>query len=419
MNTPKITIIGAGISGLIAAKVLEKQGFSPTILEATNAVGGRVQTNVIQGYQIDHGFQVLLKGYPYAKKYLDYVKLELQPFLPGATIYKNGHKSTIGDPSRAASLALPTLFANVGSISDKRKVLKLNKELKNKTLQQIFISKEITTLQFLKDFGFSDKMIQQFFKPFFSGIFLEPNLETSCRMFQFVYKMFGEGLATLPKAGIGAITKQLKESLTKTSFNFNTSVASVKDRIITFENGLEIESDYTIVAAPTGEFKGEIAHAFDWKSCDTLYFEVKGKSSKKPLIGLIPGDDVLINNIFFHDSIAMEQKGAHSLLSVTIVKDHGWNEEELISKVGAELLRHCNITVGTMIHRHRIQKALPKIRTVINELSLKDIMVNPTTYLAGDYLLNSSLNAAMYSGEFAAKAVIAAIHKTNSKTNSI
>ena len=72
-------------------------------------------------------------------------------------------------------------------------------------------------------------MIQTFFKPFFSGIFLEPNLDTSSRMFEFVYKMFGEGLAVLPKAGIQAISNQLKDNLKKTKILLNTKVRNGKE----------------------------------------------------------------------------------------------------------------------------------------------------------------------------------------------
>ena len=67
-----IYIIGAGISGLIAALELEKNGCHPTIIEASDSVGGRVKTDVIEGYQLDHGFQVLLTSYPAAQKYLNY-----------------------------------------------------------------------------------------------------------------------------------------------------------------------------------------------------------------------------------------------------------------------------------------------------------------------------------------------------------
>ena len=97
-NEIKIHIIGGGVSGLIAARVLEDHGYSPSVIEATDRVGGRLKTDVIDGYQLDHGFQVLLTAYPAAQKYLDYEALDLQRFLPGASIFKNGAQKIIGDP---------------------------------------------------------------------------------------------------------------------------------------------------------------------------------------------------------------------------------------------------------------------------------------------------------------------------------
>ena len=79
----KIHIIGAGISGLIAAQILENHGYHPTIIEASSAVGGRVKSDVLKGYTLDRGFQVLLTSYPAAKKYLNYDALELQELLRG------------------------------------------------------------------------------------------------------------------------------------------------------------------------------------------------------------------------------------------------------------------------------------------------------------------------------------------------
>ena len=78
MEEAKIYIIGAGISGLVAAIELEKNGFSPIILEGSESLGGRVKTDEIDGYRLDRGFQVLLTAYPEAKHYLDYQALNLK-----------------------------------------------------------------------------------------------------------------------------------------------------------------------------------------------------------------------------------------------------------------------------------------------------------------------------------------------------
>lgn len=406
----KIHIIGAGISGLIAAQVLENFGYAPVLIEATDRVGGRVKTDIVANYQLDHGFQVLLTAYPAAKKYLDFEALELQYFLPGAAIFIKGSQKTIGDPLRDASLILPTLFSGIGSIVDKFKILKLNLELKKTTVDDIFAKAEKSTYQYLVDFGFSEEMITKFFKPFFTGIFLEDKLETSSCMFEFVYKMFGEGAAALPKAGIEAIPQQLKANLKQSTFMFNTKVNRVKENCIILEDGTEIESQYTIIAT---EASGMISNLnnqqMEWKSCDTLYYETNARTIDKPLIGLITDKDALINNIFFYKSLETKLAGAKELLSVTVVKKHKLNEKDLQAKIEQELKELCGVKTIRFIKQYTIAKALPKMDNLQYEMSPSETKLSHRIFLAGDTQLNGSLNAAMIAGERAALGVLEVI----------
>jgi protoporphyrinogen oxidase len=403
----KIHVIGAGVSGLIAAKVLEDHGYYPIILEATDRVGGRVKTDLIEDYQLDHGFQVLLTAYPAAQKYLNLDALELQKFLPGATIFNSGKKQTIGDPLRNLSLLFPTLFSSIGTFSDKLKILKLNRLLKKNTLDEIFSKTEKTTYQYLVDFGFSSEMISQFFTPFFSGIFLESQLETSSRMFEFVYKMFGEGFAALPKAGIEAIPMQLKANLKETNFRFDTKVTAVKDGKIFLDDTTELESHFTVIATAPSKLVANLKNQdTQWKSCDTLYFETDKNLIEKPLIGLVADKDALINNIFYHTSIASKSSGAKELVSVTIVKNHDLSEDALRIRIQKELQDYCGITSCKFIKHYHIPQALPKLNELQNEMLPSETRLTTGIFLAGDMQLNGSLNAAMIAGERAALGII-------------
>tara|TARA_B100001063_G_scaffold188840_1_gene179311 strand:- start:65654 stop:66892 length:1239 start_codon:yes stop_codon:yes gene_type:complete len=403
----KIHIIGAGISGLIAATVLEKNGLSPVIIESTDRVGGRVKTDIVEGYQLDHGFQVLLTAYPAAQKYLNLEALQLQTFIPGASIFKNGKQNSIGDPLRDKSLLLSTVFARVGTLSDKFKILKLNIKLKKKSLSEIFSSKEQTTKTYLIDFGFSSKMINDFFNPFFSGIFLENKLETSSRMFEFVYKMFGEGDAALPKGGMQAIPKQLSNNLKRTTFKFNTKVATVNDSEITLEDGQKIKSDFTIIATEPTKLVNKLnKKVIDWQSCDTLYFETESRVINKPLIGLIPEKNSVINNIFYHTSLESDLKGNKELLSVTVVDNQNLSSDKLIQRVQSELKQYCGIDVIKLIKHYKIPVSLPKLQNLQYNLLPSQTCLTDTIFLAGDVQLNGSLNAAMIAGEKAALGVL-------------
>ncbi|WP_115461801.1 FAD-dependent oxidoreductase [Winogradskyella aurantiaca] len=403
----RIHIVGAGVSGLVAAQVLELQGYRPVILEASNSVGGRVKTQIVDGYQLDQGFQVLLEAYPMAKKYLDFNQLDLQKLLPGAVVFKNGRSMAIGDPIRDFNFIWSTLIADVGTLADKVRIFNLNKQLKSRSIESIFSSKEVSTLEYLEDLGFSSKMIETFFKPFFSGIFLEDELKTSSRMFQFVYKMFGEGLAVVPKDGIGAISDQLKLKLKNTSIQFGAKVASVGDSEILLDDGVKLATHFTLIATDPGNLISNLkSQNVQWHSCTNLYFKIPKRSIEKALIGLIADKNAFINNIFFSSSLDMEHKGNQELLSVTVVKDHSFDDKELIEIIKTELDSYCGITGIEFLHLFHIPKALPQLNELQYDISPETTKLKSTIFLAGDYLLNSSLNAAMISGERAAQGII-------------
>ena len=128
MNGP-IVIVGAGLSGLACARTLTARGVETVVLEAADAVGGRVRTHRQDGFLIDRGFQVLLTAYPEAQAVFDYDALRLGAFAPGAWVHVGGQFQTIGDPFRRPAQALPTVFADVGSLADKLKVLRLRRGL--------------------------------------------------------------------------------------------------------------------------------------------------------------------------------------------------------------------------------------------------------------------------------------------------
>ncbi|MEO1484805.1 MAG: NAD(P)/FAD-dependent oxidoreductase [Bacteroidota bacterium] len=402
----KIAIVGAGVSGLTAALVLEKHGYAPEIYEASDAVGGRVRTDIVEGYQLDRGFQVLLTAYPIVSKYLDLDALQVQPLRSGALISLGGKKHSLGDPTRDFRFLWPTLTNPFASFRDKLLIWKLNRTLRKASLAHIFEQPEQTTLAFLQDYGFSEDVITAFFKPFFSGIFLEDELNTSSRMFCFVYKMFGEGLAVIPKKGIQAIPHQLQQQLQKTKIHFNSKVKTLKEGEIHMEDGTVLKNHLAIVATEASDLIPSLKkQAVDWKSCYTLYFEVEKRNIPTPIIGL-SANDGWVNNIFYTTSISAENKGNHELLSVTVVQAHNLGKKELVQAVEKELQTHFGIQTLRFIKSYAIPRALPDLQNLEYSLAETETRLNSRIFLCGDVLLNGSLNAAMISGEQAAKGLV-------------
>lgn len=396
-------IVGAGVSGLIAAFELEQAGHRVVVIERSGEVGGRVKTVQAAGASLDLGFQVLLSAYPLANKYLDMDGLNLRRLASGALVYAGGSTHLIGDPLRDWKVLLPTLFAGVGSIGDKLKILKLNKRMKAKSIEAIFSSPETTTQQYLEDFGFSSRIIDRFFKPFFSGIFLEPDLRTSSRMFEFVYKMFGEGYATIPEAGIGAISDQLKAKLSRTEFRFNTEVAKVTSDRIQLASGETLPHAGVIIAAPPAPLlEGFKGNPTAWKSCMCVYFEVDRTNIPTETIALLAEPGHLSNNLYAYTDAA----SGKTVLSVTTLKYAGKPDQEVLGTIEQEIKRFAGVKQATYLHHFPIPQALPDRTDLRMTTAPEDLLVQDNVVLAGDHLLNGSLNAAMESGYLAAQALL-------------
>ena len=398
-----IYIIGAGVSGLIAAYELEQEGYHPVIIEQTDEVGGRVKTIHEKGYALDLGFQVLLSAYPLAKKYLDLDALELHKLESGALIYVNDKTYRIGDPMRNWKMLFPTIFSDIGSISDKLKVLKLNNRLKRKSIHEIFESRETTTLQYLIEFGFSPKIIERFFKPFFAGIFLESNIQTSSRMFEFVYKMFGEGYATIPKLGIGEISNQLKNKLHHTEFIFNCEVKDITNDKILMVSGENLPHNGVIIATnSTSMIRSHKGSDMKWKCCMCLYFEVDQTNIPANTIALIADGGNYANNLYAY----MDVKTGKTILSVTTLEHMNKTDAEIIENIIAEVKKYTGALKVDFIHHYRINQALPDIQNLKMTVQPTENKVMDNIFIAGDALMNGSLNAAMESGRIAAKSLL-------------
>jgi hypothetical protein len=108
--------------------------------------------------------------------------LKLHHFFPGAVIRCHGKWHQMPDPFRHPFSGIQTLFTPIGTLPDKFKVLRLRHRALSGTLHDLFHRPETSTLQHLKNIGFSSSIIDRFFRPFLSAVFFDPELKTSSRM---------------------------------------------------------------------------------------------------------------------------------------------------------------------------------------------------------------------------------------------
>ncbi|MGA9719002.1 MAG: FAD-dependent oxidoreductase, partial [Acidobacteriaceae bacterium] len=205
-----VTIVGAGLAGLCCAVRLEQAGMSVKLLEAEDAPGGRIRTDQLEGFRLDRGFQLLLTGYPELTQSIDMKALRLRTFSKGALVWIDGRFHHFADPFRGSlGNALSIAVDPIITMGDKLRVARLRRLVKTGEPASLFRKREVPTRQFLEEYGFSSKMIDRFFSPFLGGVFLERELVTSSRYFQFLFRMFAFSDAAVPENGMEMLPRQL------------------------------------------------------------------------------------------------------------------------------------------------------------------------------------------------------------------
>lgn len=104
-----VVVVGAGLAGLRCARRLTAQGHRVIVVEASDAPGGRVRTDVVDGYRCDRGFQLLNPAYPAIRRHVDLPALDLRVFGRGVVVVREDRAVVAADPLRHPHLLLPTV----------------------------------------------------------------------------------------------------------------------------------------------------------------------------------------------------------------------------------------------------------------------------------------------------------------------
>jgi hypothetical protein len=361
---------------------------------------------------MDRGFQVLLTAYPRTQETIDYGALELKAFHSGAQVRMNGKFYTLGDPLRHPGDAMATLLAPIGSLSDKTRMLHLRDKVTELSVANLLERPEVTTDQRLREFGFSEKMVRQFFKPFLGGIFLEPNLVTSSRKFEFVFRMFSMGEAALPTLGIQAIPQQLLNRLRPDVVRTATPVREINDDCVVLENGGRVDYSAVVIATAPLEAARLRGRSEDFRNASVtcLYYSADRSPVKGPWLVLNGEGSGPINNLCVPSELhANYAPAGKSLVSVTVL---GVSEDE--ARLEAEVRKQLSEWYGEEVSkwRHLRTYAIPEALIMQEPPALetvkKPVQLSVRTFLCGDYLSITSIEGAISSGLRAADAVIAA-----------
>ena len=245
-----VVVVGAGLAGLACATALHRAGRPVRVLEAADGVGGRVRTDIVDGFRLDRGFQVLLTAYPEAHRQLDLEALDLQRFDPGAVVQLGRDRSVLADPFRAPSRLLDSARSPAATLLDKLRIVQLRRRVRRVHPARLLAGADVSTREALVAAGFSERILDRFFSPLFGGIQLDPGLETSNRMFDVIFRMLADGDSAVPAAGMQAIPDQLAAQLPQGTVELGRRVRTVAADRVETDDGTEPAS--AVVVAVEG-----------------------------------------------------------------------------------------------------------------------------------------------------------------------
>ena len=371
-------------------------------------MGGRARTDEVEGFLLDHGFQVLLTAYPEAQQVLDYDALKLARFSAGALIRYRGKFHHFVDPWRSPGRLFSTALSPIGSLFDKLRVARLRSRVCRGSLDGLFERPETTTIDALRAAGFSDQIIEPFFRPFLGGVFLDRELVTSSRMFEFVFRMFASGDAAIPARGMGALARQIADQLPAGSVQTGALVATLQGTNAHLASGEEVHARAIVVAceAPhAAKLLGD-AETTSGQGVTCLYYAADRAPIDEPILVLNGDSDGPINNLCVPSKVSPTYAPPNqSLISVTVLGTPG---ERVESAVRTQLRGWfgSDVDAWRLLRTYCIPYALPSQAPPALSPVAKPSERGNGIYVCGDYLDTASIQGAMLSGRRAADQIV-------------
>jgi phytoene dehydrogenase-like protein len=407
----EVVIVGAGLAGLSCARRLMKDDIPFLILEADQRIGGRLKTDRYEGFILNHGFQVLQTAYPEARRVLDYDRLALRPFAPGAIIRINGNFHRIADPWRQPRDFWSTLTAPIGTMADRLRMIRLVINLRRGTYARIFQNHDLPAVEFLRSEGFSETIIQRFLKPFFAGVCLDPEINASSRVFRYVFRIFAEGSVALPSEGMAAIVDQLEDDLPPDRIRTGIRIQSIHPGGVELKTGEHIDGSAVVLATDGPEtarllgVPGSIGSRGEW----CLYFAAEESPIDGPYLVLNGDGSGWINSLTIPSTVAPSYAPAgQHLISVVVIGDRSGDDAMVEATVRQELTEWFGRAASEWRHlkTYRIAHALPEQNPPMPDPTMRFATKKPGIYVCGEYGSVPGIQWALLSGRQTAEEVL-------------
>ncbi|MFE0579828.1 NAD(P)/FAD-dependent oxidoreductase [Streptomyces sp. NPDC058874] len=397
-------VVGAGVAGLACARDLAAAGVSVRVVEAGDAVGGRMRSDRIGGFVVDRGFQVFNTAYPQVRRRFDLKRLRLRPFTPGFLVHTPAGRLRFSDPTRrpralpglrAVRTAGPRDLTALGLLSARDMLLPPGR-IKRRP--------DTATRTALADAGLSEEFVERFLRPFLAGVFLEDELETSARVFHLVWRSMLRGTVCLPAEGIGAVPRALATGLPEGTVRLETPAAGLtEDGVLTAE-GAEVPARAVVVATGPGTVPALLPQVAlpDYRIVTTYYHVAERSPLGEPTL-LVDTRRRFLNTCVLSEVVPSYAPRGRSLVATSVLGRDGQGRERELRAALAEA--YGTDTDGwDLLTVRTVEDALPAMAPP--QALTRTTRVAPGRYVCGDHRATGSVQGAMASGARAAREVL-------------
>ena len=402
-----VVIIGAGLAGLAAARDLTASGVDVLVLEGSDAVGGRVRTDRIDGLLLDRGFQLYNPSYAEGARLLDLDALDLRPFAPGVIAATPSGPSRLGDPRRLPAWATSALAGRNGSLGSKLKFARYAATAALTPEDELFDEPDGTAIDALRRAGIDDRLLETVLRPFLSGVFLEAELTTSRRFLDLILRSFVRGTPSVPAQGMQAIPEQMLDRLPAGTVRLETPASALTATGVRTKSGV-VKCKATVVAtdamAATHLVPGLVVppgrDATTWYFlADTPGTELTGGDAALIVDGLGP----VLNTVVLTNAAPSYASDGRTLIAASALGLQ--DSAEAVTRAKAHLARLYGTDTAGWEHiaTYAIPYALPAMLPPLAQQP--DVEMSGGIFLAGDHRASASIQGALLSGRRAAEAV--------------
>jgi hypothetical protein len=404
----EVVVVGAGLAGLACAQRLTRRGVDVVVLEAAEAVGGRVRTDTVNGFLCDRGFQLINPAYPEVRRVLDVPALRLQPF-PAAIVVATGNgRRTLADPRRAPAL-LPRLVGSllrggVGSLREQAAFARWALRTTRRRPEKFLAEPDTHWGQALTDQGIDGELRERVIEPFLAGVLGEREGSSSHRFTQLLVRSFLRGNPSVPWRGMQAVPDQLATGLN--GLHLGLTVEAVKPGRVRTADG-EITADCVVVATdpPTATRMLDLP-AVPMRPL-TTFWHVSPEAPTRSGALHVDGDGrgPVVNSIVISNRARSYSPDDRSLIATTVLGDAGDQATERAVLEQLEQIYGQSTRWWELMRRNVIPEALTAMPAPLEPrrpVALADALV-----VAGDHRDTASSQGALVSGRRAADAVLA------------